>query len=123
MAAFDPIDLEWAGTKFVIPPNRVLEAIARIEEVLTVDELRSYAARRTVPRAKLARAFGSLLRYAGASVTDDDIYLGICSPGSVHDVHAITSSINTLMMLMAPPRKTEAAPEADAGKPEPAQSS
>ena len=53
MSGFDKVELKWKGQSFVIEPRNVLQLIARVEEVITVDELVKYAARQTAPMAKL----------------------------------------------------------------------
>lgn len=58
MGAFDAITLAWAGSEYAIPANRVMGAIARIEDVVTLEELGRYGERGTMPIAKLAMAWG-----------------------------------------------------------------
>ncbi len=105
MGAYDPVELDWRGKTYSIPPRKVLGAIARVEEHLTFTELLGHAGRNTVATAKLAMAFGSLLRYAGADVTDDDVYEGMfaASVGSSEGADAIVTAISILMSMMIPP--------------------
>ena len=52
--------------------------------------------------AKIAMAYGALLRYAGATVTDTDVYEGMF--GSIRsNPQMMTDSIVTLISLMVPP--------------------
>jgi hypothetical protein len=100
MALFDPVTLHWDGRVYSIPPNRVLGAIARVEDTVTLYELYGYSKRGTAPLAKLATAFGGLLRYAGANVEDDAVYVGMFS--SADNQNAVTTALNVLLSLMVP---------------------
>jgi hypothetical protein len=101
MNRFEPVVLEWAGVLYTIPANKVLGAIARIEEVVTLHELIQAAQDGKIPMAKLSMAFASVLRYAGATMTtDEEVYGAIFSPGAVDNVIAAT---NVLLQMMIPP--------------------
>lgn len=107
---FEPVTLTWKNVEYVIPPNRVLRAIAIIEDVIPMQELIANGEKGTAPIAKIACAFGAVLRYAGAKVTDDEVYAGMfVDAGS----SAIPAAINNLMMMMIPrnvfPTKSEQA--------------
>lgn len=108
-SVFEPIHMEWNGEKFTIPANRVLGAIARIEEHVTLNELRTDAGGRgTVRMVVLSRAYASVLRYAGAAVADEEVYESIFEKtGGARMLEAIQG----LMMLMIPPSKLRS-PEA-----------
>lgn len=101
MGAFDDIPLEWAGKPYLIPAHKVLGAIARVEDVLTLNELQAFRMRGGVPMAKLSQAYGVALRYAGAAVTDTDVYLGMFQGNT--DADAVVSSIQNLIAMMIPP--------------------
>jgi hypothetical protein len=45
-----------------------------MEDVLTFSELQSYFSRGTPPFAKLSMAYACLLRFAGAQVTDNEVF-------------------------------------------------
>ena len=74
MAIFQPITLTWAGRDFVVPADRVMGAIGVIEDVVTFPELVGSLQSSKPNMSKLARAYGAVLRYAGASVSDEEIY-------------------------------------------------
>lgn len=101
MAGFDDIRLEWQGRQHVIRANRVMGAIARIEDVITLVELQRYADRGTAPLAKIAMAYGAVLRYAGADASDDDVYAGMFSGNSSQD--DVVASVSQLLAMMIPP--------------------
>jgi hypothetical protein len=110
---FAPVELTWADQSYVIPPDRVLGAVAVVEEHLTMAELAQEAQTGRMRLARLSRAFGALLRYAGGRITDDEVYAGIFEgdPGAVRE--RIVTGVNTLMALMVPPAM-EAAPRGNA---------
>lgn len=99
MSGFDKVELKWKGQSYTIESNRVLRLIARIEEVVTIDELVKYAARQTAPMAKLAMAYGAALRYAGVEVTDEEVFESIFVSNSGA---SITAAITGLLSLMIP---------------------
>ena len=65
------ITLSFKGQTFTIPENRAFEAGAAVEEVVTLAEMAQWG---NAPKFfKLARAFGALLRFAGARVSDTEV--------------------------------------------------
>jgi hypothetical protein len=101
MAVFQEVKLGWGGKDFIIPPYRVLGAIAEIEQIITLPEVAAYSQRGTAPLAKLAQAFGAALRYAGAKVGDDEVYAGMLGAGDGQT--AAVASVTTLLQMMMPP--------------------
>lgn len=113
---FAPIKLEWNGKQHTIAPNRVLPAIAEVEEVFTLDELQRFSKRGTAPVAKLAMAYGKLLRFAGAVVDDDEVYAGMFVDNNGQTAANATSSL--LALMLPPPGMINAdAGKSAAGKP------
>jgi hypothetical protein len=112
MSQFEPVTLKWDGVEYTVPQDKMMEVIARIEEHVTLDEVHG-AMNGNIKRVKLARAFGSVLRFAGAKLTDEDVYAGMFKLG-VGNV--VLSSVITLMALMVPPKVvTDMQAKADAG--------
>lgn len=102
MGVFDDIRLGWAGQEYVIPAHRVMGAIARVEDVITLAELMRAEGRQTLPLAKVACAFGALLRYAGARVEDEAVYQGMfAGDGTGRD--AAVAAVTALLTMMVPP--------------------
>lgn len=124
MGVFKEVTLEWDGETHVIPSNRVMGAIARVEEFVTLKELSEFSqAPQGAKYARLAQAYGSLLRYAGARVEDDEVYAGMF-PKSERDVDfrvKMYDAIGGLLTLMLPPSSMSERVEAAAaeGKQEP----
>lgn len=98
MGLFEEISLEWGGEKYSLLPD--LELIARIENIITASELYEYVGRNAIPFAKVAMAYGIVLREAGASVRDADIYQGMFT--SQKDQNNAASSVSVLLAMMAP---------------------
>lgn len=98
MGIFDDIRLKWDGVEYVIPHTRVLRAIAAVEEVATFDEFNGFSKRRTAPLAKIAMAYGVLLRFAGADVSDDDVYGGMFANGGA----TMAQTVSTVLAMMMP---------------------
>jgi hypothetical protein len=100
MGAFEDIELPWSGKTFVIKSNRVMGAIARIEDVITLAELQAYAVKGAAPIAKLSMAYAAVLRYAGAQVTDEEVYEKSFVGG--REQEAMVMAIMNLMKMMLP---------------------
>lgn len=119
MAVFEEVTLTWEGREYTIAPDRLMQAIARIEDTLTLAELHDYAQRGTAPLGKLAIAYASALRHAGAPVTSDQVYAGMFrQDGAGVSVEAAAmAAINGLLAMMLPPGVAGSAPpEGAAGK-------
>lgn len=101
MSIFNPVPIGWEGQDYVIAAERVMGAIAVIENVVTLHELQRFAARGTAPMATLAMAYGAVLRYAGARVTDEQVYAGMLGPGA--KAPDIGAAIAGLLQMMIPP--------------------
>lgn len=102
MRGFDDVSFEWKGAKFVIPANKVMGAIARVEDIITLHELQRYSSKQSTPLAKLSMAYGALLRYAGCQVNDVEIYESMFGKGNV-SANIVVESIVTLISMMVPP--------------------
>lgn len=99
MNVFENIELKWEGKVYAIPSNRMMGALARLEEVITLGEMRDFAIRKAAPIAKMSMAYGALLRYAGGVVTDDEVYLKMAEGSEV----SILDVIKNVLLLMVPP--------------------
>lgn len=97
---FEPIELEWNGEQYTIPSNRVLGAIAIIENHVTFTELADAAVKNRMPMVRLSQAWGAVLRYAGAKIEDDEVY-SLMFSGDIKN--QIVTSVNALMVMMLPP--------------------
>lgn len=96
---FDSVTLKFNGQSYHIEPDRVMRAIAIVEDIVTLDELVKYHERGTAPMAKLAMAYASLIRYCGGACTDAEVYESMFREGNQS---AVSNSIGTLLAMMIP---------------------
>jgi hypothetical protein len=100
MSIFEKVSLKWGGKEYDIESDKVMGAIAKVEEVITLQELFNFYQKNDAPMAKLAMAFAAVLRYAGATVKDEEVYAAMFNH---EDQNSVTNSINTLLVMMVPP--------------------
>lgn len=100
MSKLDSIKLEWDGKRYEIPASGVLVVIAKVEDIITMQELLSYAQRGTAPLAKIAMAYTTILVAAGCPVSSDDVYAAMFSTNGPQQAIA---AIQGLLELMLPP--------------------
>jgi hypothetical protein len=102
VAIFEEVTLTWDGREYKIPPERVLRCIAAIEDVLPLWKL----AQATVGEIKLAdisQAFGAALRFAGANVSNDEVYARFFEGDGAELAAKARAYCFTLQALMIPP--------------------
>lgn len=113
MGIFNDVTLEWDGKTYTVPSNRVMRAIAVVEDYVTLKELSEYAQDTGSAKfAKLMMAYAALLQFAGAKVQDDEIYFKMLKEvrrATTAEEAAVTqviivSAINGLLGLMLPPQ-------------------
>jgi len=114
MGVFRDLELEWRGTVYKVKAHRVMGAISRIEEVVTLPELREYALRNTAPLAKLSMAFGAVLRYAGANVSDEEVYAASMEDAGGND-SGVLVAVMAIMQIMIPPASMQAIKDEEEG--------
>lgn len=112
---FDSVTLMFNGQTYRIEPDRVMRAIAIVEDVVTLDELVKYHERGTAPMAKLAMAYAALLRYCGGSQTDAEVYEAMFKSGNQS---AVANSIGVLLSMMIPKTVADETKEAQPGNSE-----
>lgn len=66
------IRMNWRGVAYTIPASRAFEIGAEVEDIVTLGEIGSWGNR--VPFFKVAKCYGAMLRFAGATVTDADVH-------------------------------------------------
>ncbi len=101
MQVFEDVTLTWEGASYLIPSNRVMGAIARIEDVLTLYELAEASKGRGIKLSHLAQAFATALRYAGATITDEEVFQGLFA--NANTSATAQNVILGLLALMTPP--------------------
>lgn len=103
MPLFEPIELTWQNRKFVITPSRALRAIAKVEDIITLQQLSKAD---QVPFAKLALAYHALLKFAGANVTEEEVYEALW--GATGEGQSAVAMVNALLSMMLPPKVRKA---------------
>ncbi len=98
-SAFDDITLGWRGQEYRIPATRVLECIARVEEVITLHDVMEMGQTGRIRLAPISRGYAVILRYAGCKVTDDEAYAGIFKQGArQEDALQLIGALLTMML-------------------------
>ena len=110
--SFQRIRLKWRDREYSIEPDRIVRAIAAVEDFITLGEIHRYLERGTAPLGKVSQAYAAMLRHAGARVTEEEVYDGIFGDGDVQV--RILDAVQNLMILMIPPKHLSA--EEKAGK-------
>lgn len=112
-AIFKPVIMGWKDRSYTLEPNKVMGAIAIVEEHITLHEMQQYAARGTAPLAKLSMAYAAVLNYIGAKdVSADEVYASIVSA----DDAGIPIAIAGLLKLMVPPASVTSSNQASTPK-------
>lgn len=112
---FDDIRLKWKGNEYTIPSNRVLGAIMRIEQVVSIDDLFSAlpqaagGVKTTIKLGALSCAFATALRYAGAEVEDEEVYASIFGSNPQDAASSMLGAVQGLLSMMIPQSAVEAA--------------
>jgi hypothetical protein len=119
MAIFEEVRLEWGGKEHVIPPDRIMGAIAVVEELVTFVELSHELQTRQFRLGRLAQAYAALLGYAGAKVSTEEVYAALFRRDGADETLRAASAVVTLLMIMVPPaaREKATAPAEEAGAP------
>lgn len=113
MRGFEDVTLTWQGQDFTVPANRVFELVRRVE--MTIMDGKHTAAfvlllNNAVPQSVLAMAYAEALRFAGADVTAEEVYLTIMNGFASNAAQAaidVQQSIVGLLCIIAPPMAHE----------------
>lgn len=97
MSRFSPVTLVWDGVEYTIPADKMMRAIAIIEDHTTLSELQSG------PKpTRIAGAFAAVLTFAGAKgVTDEDVYAALFRTGEA--AADVVNAVTNLILMMIPP--------------------
>lgn len=121
MGIFEDIRLTWRGTEYVIPAKSVLRAIAVVEDHVTMKELSEYSQNPGGSKfAKLTMAYAALLKFAGAKVTEEEVYESVLRPLEEEGNSTLYSAIYGLLSLMIPPKAFTDGEISEKGEPTPA---
>lgn len=127
MRGFEDVTLAWEGAEYTVPANEQLMLICEIEDALQGGGGVPAVVLLTRPggpsHARLCRAFGAALRYAGAEVSDDEVYLklqGDMADGRGEVAQELTGVTLALLAIVSPPtwsRITALGQDKEPGKP------
>jgi len=102
---FGPVKLSWAGATYEVPADRQLLLVAEIEDALRGGGGPSAVQLLMQPggpgTARLALAYSAALKFAGADVSGDEIYLSIMQGLADQDHGALVQVQNAILMLLA----------------------
>ena len=115
MQGFEDVTLTYKGVDYVIPANRVLMAVADVE-----DAVRGTGQRAALqillqsggpPLPRLAMGYAAALKAAGANVSADEIYLAMqeaLAQGDAAEVmNGAQSAVMALIAIISPPMARE----------------
>lgn len=102
MSIFQDIHISWGEKNFKIPSSGVMRCLAKVEQIITLHELNEYAKRGTAPQVTLAMAYGEMLRFAGARVTDEEVMEAMFSNEAERMAEIITTAVKTLQESFIP---------------------
>lgn len=97
MSLFKDVELIFDGETYRVPANRVLMLIAEVEEHITLTELYSESRKLSA----LACGYAAALRFAGARVTDEQVYFAMFKSQS--SSVTISEAVAGLLLIMVPP--------------------
>jgi hypothetical protein len=110
MQGFEDVTIGWGGESYVVPADGQLMLIAKIEAAFRTatgkPAIQALLQAGGPEYAALAMAFGAALRHAGASVTDDELYLSIqegFAKGENGAAVAVQETIMALLSIISPP--------------------
>ncbi|NIQ01592.1 MAG: hypothetical protein GWM98_15405 [Nitrospinaceae bacterium] len=107
-SVFKPVTLEWEGTEYEIPADRIMGLIVRLEDIVSFRDLDQ----KNVKPGKISAAYAEALRYAGATVTDEEVYEQMFLGATTGQLYG---AIAGLFSIMIPPshlqKKTKDGPE------------
>lgn len=114
MSIFEPIKLQWQGKDYEIPADRVMRVLQALEAegfgLAVLGQMRQQ-----MQMARIATAYALILRLAGASATDADVYAAMfADPDDMANV--VATALNTLEAMFVPPdfgeKKSQSEPQA-----------
>ena len=98
--------LTWAGVEYSIPERRIFALGEAVEDVVTLTDIQGWHTRPQFRR--MSRAYGTMLRFAGARVSDEEVFDAVVGPKAQADV-ASQAIVALLVALMGDRSGDEAA--------------
>lgn len=107
---FQDVTLGWKGQDYILPAERQMPVIAKIEAALCPDgrgqPVQKLLSGKGLTYHQLASAYGLALRAAGARVTDEEVYLSIMgdlAEGDAGAAQKMQLACLGLLEIVAPP--------------------
>jgi hypothetical protein len=100
MSRFEEVGLTWGGKEYKVAPDKVMGLIWSIETIVTMEEINQMLESGTIRRAQVSRAYMSALNYAGAKVTDEEVYNSFFGENMLEDT--VTVMVGLLAMMIPP---------------------
>jgi len=95
-SVFEDVTIKWGEEEYTIKASDIMGVICRIENHITFLDLQS-----SNPKLiNMARAYGEVLRSAGAEITDEVVYSEMFKDSTMGQIQ---NAINGLMYIMIPP--------------------
>lgn len=120
MNGFDPIELVWDGRTHAIPANRVMGAVQVYEKAMTAHQMEDISVDidkifwQLVTRGMAAipgtcaHVYGRLLRYAGVSAADSEVFTACREEGWAGELSAkVEDVMREIHLLRLPPKTRE----------------
>lgn len=110
MSLFNEVKISWGGETYTIPAKDQMKLVLQLEEALSggtgKQAIGVLLSPEGPPYGILASAFGTMLRFAGAPVSDEEIYLSIVSDMAESKADVVTktqAAIVAVLSVIAPP--------------------
>lgn len=110
MQGFQDITLSWRGAEYTLRARGIMPVVASVEDAIRGDSPRQAIQILLQPGGpsypRIAMAFGTALRAAGCSVTDEEIHLSIVDGFANGDVDAaatVQHAIIVILSIISPP--------------------
>lgn len=101
VAIFEDVNITWDGNKYTIKgDDKILMLLASIEEVITAQELFTYAQKGNMPLVKLSMAYTKVLNFVGVDITAPQVYQSVFN--NITDQEQTTGVIMALVQMMIP---------------------
>lgn len=110
MSIFEEFGITWNGEELVVPSDKVMGLVEVVEDIVTIEELHNKTG---IKRAKMARAFASIINYAGGRATQEQVYNKFFEDGAQVQIQVI---IERILFLMIPPEHLQSKSESKDSK-------
>lgn len=113
MKGFEDVRLSWKGEEYTVTADRIFELIRRLEDIIMgagATPAFVLLLQNRVTQSTLATAYAEALRFAGASVSPQEVYLSIMqdfASNSAEAARKVQDAIVGLLCIISPPLAAE----------------